>query len=257
MIAASRLIARVMIASFALGVLAGCASYTTPPGRAELTGLEDKAIRKELERRPKASFPAHISVVRVQGSDYHRFDQRAYGEGRYSVITTRSVATDGHIKTMGQWPQVRGIAPINRMILPKKLDSVKSLRVAAAKVQADMLLAYTFDTDFRIDGHDIPPLEVITLGLLPNEEAKVTSTASAVIYDVRTGYIYGLGEASATVSELASAWDQQEAVDDAREDAERQAMDKLVTEMTKTWDGIVKQYAKPATAEARTGGVVR
>ena len=235
-----------MLLVLSLALVAGCASYRTPAGGADLAELASGKIKKELQRKPAAPFPATLSIVRLQGPHYD-YHEHAYGRGRYTVITTRNRVTEAHLKQIRQWPQVRGLAPINRMILPHKLKSIKQLRLASAKVHADLLLAYTLDTEFRIDEHDIPPLDVITLGFLPNEEAKVTCTAAAAIYDVRTGYVYGLGEATASTSQLASAWDQQEAVEDARAEAEREAVNKLVPAMEKTWQRIVKEYANRST----------
>jgi hypothetical protein len=105
-----------------------------------------------------------------------------------------------------------------------------------------MLLLYTLDTSFRIKGHDVGPLGVITLGFLPNKNAYVTTTASAVLYDVRTGYVYGLTEATSTTSHLASTWSKQQAVDNARLETEKQAFSSLVDNFCNLWPEIVKQY---------------
>jgi hypothetical protein len=46
------------------------------------------------------------------------------------------------------------------------------------------------------------PLSAISLGILPVQEAVVTTTASAVVYDVRTAFIHGLAEATARKSQM-------------------------------------------------------
>jgi hypothetical protein len=43
---------------------------------------------------------------------------------------------------------LRGLAPLNRLVLPQQLQSDRELRVGAAKLHADMLLIYTLDTTF-------------------------------------------------------------------------------------------------------------
>ena len=83
--------------------------------------------------------------------------------------------------------------------------------------------------------------------ILPDRDAKVTSTASALFIDVRTGFVYGLADATAKASQLTNAWDSADAVDRKRLDAERQAVQELVGNLGITWSGIVKQYAKSAS----------
>ncbi|HVU64512.1 MAG TPA: hypothetical protein VHC70_11090, partial [Phycisphaerales bacterium] len=221
-----------------LGCMCGCvASYVTPGAAADFRALgitaeaaakqTDFPIAEKLARRPLAPFPATIAIVRVQGSGYCSHSERGYGQGRYSVVTARTVETDEHVKTMNALPMVRGVAPLNRLVLPDRLESEQDLRVAAASVQADMLLMYTFDTEFEV-GTTIPFMGTITLGVFPNEKASVSTTASAALLDTRNGYIYALDEASAKDTQLANAWTSRDAVDECRKRTEQRAFDKLV-----------------------------
>ena len=249
---ASRIVARPVSITLLAGllILGGCASYTTPPRGAKLpAAASDKGIAKEFEKKPAATFPAHLALARVQSGAYRHFDPHVHGRGKYTVVTTREVEKDQHWEKISDWPALGGAAPLNRMILPEQINGLKDLRRAAAKLHADILLAYTFDTSFTIDHHTFSGLDAITLGLLPNNEAKITTTASAAFYDVRTGYVYGLAEATASHNELASAWDEQDAVDDARRKAERKSFDKLVQEAGKSWKGIVKRYGSSEPPE--------
>src|SRR5207253_2464668 len=77
---------------------------------------------------------------------------------------------------------VRGIAPIGRLLLPAQLKSDQELRAAAAQLQCDMLLVYTLDTSFH-DRDALKPLTVVTLGLSPTNATNATTTASAVPTD--------------------------------------------------------------------------
>ena len=72
-----------------------------------------------------------------------------------------------------------------------------SPRLSAAQIQADVLLVYTLDTSFRIQGRGYGPLAAISLGVVPDRDAYITSTASALFIDVRTGFVYGVAEATA------------------------------------------------------------
>ena len=234
-----------------IGMMGGCGRYVTPGGAASFRAMgitadeqasgADFALREKLDRKPLAGFPCVIALARVQGPGYASHSERAYGRGKYSVVTGRTVETEEHVKTLGGLAQVRGVAMLNRLVLPERLETEKDLREAAAAVRADMLLIYTFDTSFEI-GTTIPAMGTFTLGLFPNEKAKVTTTASSALIDTRNGYVYGLNEASATSSQLANAWTSKDAVEDCRKRTEQEAFDKLVGQVPGMWTGVVGQY---------------
>jgi hypothetical protein len=232
----------VVILSLAI-VLSGCASYTTPGGSVQLSQLADADINELMSKKPAASFPANISVARVQAPGYQSYKVSSFGTGRYSVITTREVESEDDFIRLSKLPQLAGIAPLNRILLPVDLDSVKALREASARLKADILLIYTFDTTFHAGEQKFAPLNVISLGFLKNKQVTVTTTVSAAFFDVRTEYLYGLSEATAQDIKSASVWSTSDAVDDLRVTTEKAAFQKLVPEIEKTWLGIVSQYA--------------
>ena len=246
---------------FSIGLM-GCASYTVP-GRganmdAALGGVSnrirqqqtDSQITEVLDRKPLAHFPTGVAIVRIQAPGYQSQTVQSVGNGAYSVVLTRDVETDDQFARLAKLPMVTGLAPINRLLLPTTLYDDKDLRTAAAELHADVLLIYTFDTNFY-DEDMAAPLTVITLGVSPNKHIKVVTTASAVLMDTRNGYIYGISEATQQHQELANAWGDDAAVDRCRRDTEAAAFEKLVGEISKTWAGVVKQYAGQATAEAK------
>jgi hypothetical protein len=225
--------------------LAGCsAKYVTPGAGVNLQAISDKDIKERFETKASSPFPARIAVVRIQDSGYQSYGNTGYGTGAFSVVTTRDIETDEQFDRLSSLPDVAGLATLNRLLLPSTLNSVKDLRLGAASLHADMLWLYTFDTSFRITGKSYGPLTAITLGFLPNKEAWVTTTASCVLYDVRTGYIYGLSEASHTSSHIASTWSKSQAIDNARLETEKKAFSKLIDQFTATWNGILKEYKK-------------
>lgn len=227
----------------AIVVMTGCSSNYVTPGR----GVRMEEITADgwnVDRpKPTARFPARVAVARVQGSSYrnHRLD--AYGTGRYSVVTAREVESDADIEKIARLPHLAGLAMLNRLVLPENLQSDRDLRLAAGKLQADLLLIYSFDTAFRVKEHEIGPLGILSLGTIPNHEARVRSTCSAALLDVNTGYICGLAEASGEQGELASFWRSDDAVDSARVKAEEKAFAALVPELEKMWSGVVREYA--------------
>lgn len=225
-----------------LGALAGCASYTTPGGSAPLSELADNDINDMMSKQPAANFPANIAIARIQATGYQNYKQASFGHGRYSVMTTREAETDADIERLNAMPDVRGVAPINKILLPTQLDSIKDLRQAAARLRADVLLIYTFDTSFHAGEQKFAPLNTIALGFLKNKDVSVTTTATAALFDVRTEFLYGIAEATARESKSASVWSTTDAVDDMRVVTEKAAFNDLVPAIEKAWQGIVREH---------------
>jgi hypothetical protein len=234
------------------GLLAGCASYVTPgagsaPWQAERT---EEALKAYYEAEPAARYPAHIVAVRVQSSGYRNEQQASFGEGAYSVVTAREVETEAHFEELRELPLVAQVGVLNRLVLPARLELIGDLRRAAARLQADMLLVYTFDTTFRVRGKAIAPLQTITLGFLPDHQTDVTTTASAALFDVRSGYLYGLSEATTRQSRQSSLWKRRETLDQLRVETERAAFDALVGELQGLWKGVAERYGLRGKGEA-------
>ncbi|MGI2170240.1 hypothetical protein ACROAE_08585 [Shewanella sp. MF05960] len=225
-------------------ILSGCASYTTPGGSVQFSELSDTNINELMSKEPAAVFPANIAVARIQAPGYQSYALNSFGTGRYSVVTTREVESDDDFDRLAKLPNIAGLAPLNRILLPTNLDSINSLREAAARLKADILLIYTFDTSFHAGEQKFAPLNVISLGFLKNKEVSVTTTVSAAFFDVRTEYLYGLAEATTKESRSASVWSTSDAVDDMRVATEASAFKKLLPEIEKTWVNIISQYAK-------------
>jgi hypothetical protein len=223
--------------------IAGCASYTTPGGPVDLAGIQAPDIRELLAREPAAEFPASISFARVQSPDYASRSADTFGSGSYSVVTTREFMLDSQIEALSEWPEVRGVAPLSRLLLPGRLNSLDDLRVSSARLKSDILFVFTIDTSFRVDGKSIGPLSVVSLGLLRDRETVVTTTASAIFVDVKTGYVYGAAEATANEIKQTSAWGSASAIDQSRLVTEKAAFASLTGESLKTWTNIVSEYS--------------
>jgi hypothetical protein len=242
-----------LISSLAV-LLCGCASYTVPGGPGKIAAMElagaqrnntDPSLRKYFEAKPLATFPAMLATARIQSSDYESRTAQSYGRGAYSVITTRDVEGDDVFDRIAKLPGVKGVAPLSRMLLPPNLQDDEQLRAAAARVQADILVIYTFDTQFYVKDF-AGPVTVVTLGLSPNKKAYVTTTSSAILLDTRSGYVYGGAEATAKSSQLANGWTSEDAVDDTRLRTEKESFEKMVADLEKTWPNVVKQYGGSA-----------
>jgi hypothetical protein len=233
---------RALVVAVTAGLLlSGCASYVTPGGPASLELVDRADIADTLARQPAARFPARIAIVRVQAPDYSSYSSDGYGNGAYSVVSTRELIDEAGIDLISDWPEVAGVAPINALLVPAELETLDDLRIAAAKTQADVLIIHTVDTTFRIKGRGYAALAPISLGLVPDRDAYVTATASALVIDVKTGFLYGLAEATSRTSGLTSIWGQIRRIDEKRLEAERLAIGELLGELDTTWRGIVAQ----------------
>ena len=99
-------------------------------------------------------------------------------------------------------------------------------------------------------------LPVISLGLSPNQQARVVTTASAVLMDTRNGYVYGTAEATERNERLASGWTSDDAIDAARLKTEKGAFEKLVENLETTWKTVLARHdptADPVPAAAAGG----
>ena len=88
----------------------------------------------------------------------------------------------------------------------------------------------------------IGPLSVISLGPMRDRETVVNTPASAVFVDVRTGFVYGVAEATASERQTTNAWNSKNAADQGRLSTEREAFDGLVRELERTWANIVTEH---------------
>ncbi len=248
----------IVLAALSLGA---CARYQTPGAGADFRALgitpaeveasTDGAIARKLALKPLASFPTSIASIRVQGARYRSYTTSGYGHGEFTIITTRDVETEEQFNRIASLPMVRGVAPINRFVISDDISSERQLREAAATVHADMTLLYTFDTQFG-DETIVPALGFFTLGLFPDREARVRTTASAALVDTRNGYVYGLAEATVKTEQLANAWTSKQAVDQSRRRAETRAFDQLVGEVEKMWTGVLAQYGPNGSPTAQS-----
>lgn len=227
--------------------LSGCAqSYYTPGPKAELAGLAPVDMEASFAAKPTLRFPASIVAMHVQGDGYSNYATRRQGGavsqgGGYAVITTRDDAEQAELDRLGQLPQVAGMVSVNRMLLPPTQLGERELRMAASRLQADLVWLYTFDTRF-FDHEQASSLKVISLGFLPTRKITVTTVASGLLIDTRTGYVYAASEATAQAQTLASAWGSEDSADEQRRISEREAFAKLAAEFTRAWPGLIARH---------------
>jgi hypothetical protein len=232
----------------------GCASHYATPGKAakmELfskgeasknpnDAIADSDIRRIVERQPASPLPARLILVRVQAQDYQSYTIKAQsGEGKYRIITVREIEEDKDYERIRLMPQVASVGTLNALLIKENFNTDKELRLAAAALQPDMLFVYTIETVFTSQD-DLTPLSVVTLGLSPTVWVHMTSTASGILMDTRTGFLYGAVEASDKHKQQTSWFTNQNTIDQSRRITERNAFEKLVVEFEKLWPEVVK-----------------
>jgi hypothetical protein len=252
-----------LIAVSTIALITGCAHYATPGRGAQMDMFgatkdartqadpkspgTDAGIQTVLDKKPLASFPASLALVRVQAPGYVSYTARGWGGGAYTVLTTRDVEKPEDVSRVNALPNVRGVAPLNRLVIPTVLNSDYELRAAAARMRADILVLYTIDTVFHQTDRTTP-LTVVSLGAVDNKRLRIMSTASAALLDTRSGYVYGLAEASGEHEELQNAYKTEEEIDRIRRDVESKAFTGLVGEMEQTWKMVVAEHNVPGGA---------
>lgn len=232
---------RVYLLVVAMFGLTACMTYTTPGGGVSLANISNYDIEKAFEREPAATFPANMAMVRVQATGYASMSTRGYGYGNFTVVTTRDFETEADFETLASVEGIANIAPLTRILIPENLVDTESLRISAAQLKADLLLLYTIDTAFRTDKGQVGPLQTLSLGFLPNRKSHVDATTSAMVLDVRTGFVYGTAEFSATESQRSDFWGTEAAIETARFAAEKASFRGAVEEMQTLLKRIVEE----------------
>jgi hypothetical protein len=237
----------------------GCTQYTTPGGPAAMsifTGVPKGAVTTTPgglgasqgpnvtieHREPMANFPANIVYVRVQEPGYKSYTTQGEGKGAFSVVFARDVEKEEDWQRLNRLVNVAQVGPLSRLLVPDYLQSEQDLRTAAARLNADMLLIYTLDTNF-MDRDTSAGLTVITLGLGATINVRVTCTVSALLLDTRSGYAYGVVEETAVAEKNTAALTSKNAMDNMRLGVERQAFEQFIDEFELLWKNVAQQYA--------------
>ena len=206
-------------------------------------------MQASFAAKPAATFPASIAVVRVQASNYRSYHTEreggVHGHGRFSVVTDKDVQDDADIQRIAGLPKVGGLISISSLLLPDNLESDTQLREAAARLKADMILLYTLDTTFH-ENDMSATLNTITLGLSPTRRVFVRVSASALIVDTRTGFIYAALETNEKKQVITNAWESKESADRARRQTEKTAFKALLGEFEKSWPQVIERSRKGA-----------
>ena len=213
-----------------VALLPSCASYITPGGPADLGQITADGRRAS----PAAKYPARIAVIQVQQSGYKSQTTTGVGTGAFSVVTKPDAGGEQDLMRLSGLPKVADAIRPTANQLPVRLDSAADLRTALEGMEVDHLLLYTLDT--RFSSSDIlRPLSVVSFGFSPTQKFQVTSSASAVLLDARSGHVYGSVEEITVDSGYSSGWGKRGAMDEQRLKTERESLNKLLESFDSLW----------------------
>lgn len=228
---------RALALLLALALASACQTYVPPGEGADLSGFvpsgaSEEEIQAILSRKPAAPFPATLALLRVQGASYRSASyERPYGthRDRFSVIGVRELEDEAQLARISALPWVRGVALGNSLLNASHARDELDLRRMAAQLQADLTVIYTVNTAFRSED-EAPLLTAVSLGLIPTRVDSITSTATAVMIDTRTGYLYGTAEATERRDRRTGLAYDDGSIDQTRLAIERAAFAKLLGE---------------------------
>lgn len=217
----------------------------------QISRQTDPAVDRNLALVPAADFPTTVATAHVQAGIYsgpHRF--RHSDTPAVRLVSKPELDQAASLSDLDGLPYLRAVRPVRSLLVRGEIRGLDSVRRAAAALQADMVMVYTFDTTTR-ENTTVPVVGVASLGILPNIEQKATSRVTGGLLDVRTGYLYGVLEAEGEATQLANGWTSEEAQGDAALRAEQRALCAFVEAAEDLWLDVVAEHGPRATRQSR------
>lgn len=153
------------------------------------------------------------------------------------MISDTDLEQSKHAEAAAALPGIAGIVSLNRVALVSEVKSYAELDREARKVGADLVAVYRFDASDRTNDLFVP-LSIATLGLAPTNSYTVVGTATLMVRDARTGYIYGVMEESATNKGVTAGMDLYNATERSKTKAKAAAFDKLTEKLPQFWSRV-------------------
>ena len=170
--------------------------------------VSEKQVQDEVERllalKPRSAVPRKLALYEVSSSGRSRMESPAkLLELRASTsrMMKQALQESGIFEEVEFLPDILVPRHQGDGASQKPLD-LKTLRIAAARAQADGLLIYSTEAGYELQANPLAVLYVTIVGAFMVPGTKETSIAlsKGALVDVATGYVYLTKEASATRS---------------------------------------------------------
>ncbi len=202
--------------------------YYGTPGSYSVAVSKSRAGATQDTRtaRPTVRFPANLAIARIESS-----------YSGYRLKRDTDVEQSKHAEAVTRLSGVRGIVNLNQVGLVTNLKDYAQLDQEARKLGADLLAVYRIEESVHSTDY-LPILSFATLGLAPTKPYRLSATASLMVRDARTGYVYGVLEEKAEASGIMAEMDTYNNQSRAMRKAKTEALDKLADQLPVFWDMV-------------------
>ncbi len=166
--------------------------------------LSDSAVQEEVDRllalKPKSPVPARVLLYQVPSAG------RTNISSPLKVLELRQATGRQMRKALEATGVFGAVDFLPEILLPSDVPAdLKTVRIAAARAQADAILIYSTEAGFESRPNDWALLYLTILGtaVAPGTDATSMAVSKAVLLDVPTGYIYFVTEDYGTESKRA------------------------------------------------------
>jgi|GEM_PF-4649756 len=239
--------------------LASCANpaYVTPIEPVDLAAISDRGVRAGFAAQPLASYPAHVALVRVQSDGASGTWRPVTGlETLHLMSGARTGPADPRqVERLAELEGVVDAVAPNALVLGgAALHDLDDLRDEVAPLRPDLLVVYTLDTRLFVESDPFGFVDLVTLGFLLEDRRQVSCVASALVVDVKSGFVWSSLDARAEREDTVGRWFRPPPDAELFEDAEAEAVAALLDRLVETWPRLGDRVREAASARASGGG---
>ena len=214
----ARQVLGVVLALSALGS-AGCAAYSRRPTyersrfkliiaaetrpQAPGAAMTEKDVQAEVDRlyalRPARPVPRRVLLYEVESSG------QTYIESARKKLLLRKETSEAMKSALEETRLFAEVDFLPELYLPTGVQDMKTLRIAAARAQADALLIYSTEAGYEYEPNVLCILYPTIIGafVAPGSKGASLALSQAVLVDVKTGYIHRVFESYGEKSRVA------------------------------------------------------
>ena len=144
----------------------------------------DTEIANLLDVNVRPQLPARMAVVRLAAS------QAGYSP---DLVAIDSAEMDGWSRAVAGQDKIKGVWPVSQLAHPNGPVTLRNLRLAAARMDCELLLAY-IQADSSVDNRNYASVlywTIVGLWVSPGNSLEHKTIMQAAIIDCRTGMILG------------------------------------------------------------------